>query len=64
MKTPAPMTDLRHVRTGLSKLDIHEAINECKKLKQIQELGDAYLLHPKNAPARGTYNPLTGARLA
>ena len=68
MKTPAPMTDLRHVRTGLSKMDIHEAINECAKLKeiraQIAELGEKYLLHPANAPAKGVYNALTGMRLS
>lgn len=68
MKTPARNSDLRHVRTGLSKMDIHEAINESAKLKeikaQIAELGERYLLHPANAPAKGTYHPTTGLRLA
>lgn len=50
------MTDLRHIETGLSALDRHEAINECKKLKQIAELGERYLLHKANAPKRGNYD--------
>lgn len=64
MKTPAPMTDLRHVRTGLPANEIKLAILESRRLQQIRELGDAYLLHPSKAPERGTYNPWTGARLA
>ena len=53
MKTPARMTDLRHVRTGLSAFDSHEACNESAKLKEIEAqkatLGVRYLLHPANA---------------
>lgn len=60
MKTPARNEDLRHVRTGLSKLDIHEACNESAKLKEIEAqkaaLGVKYVLHPNNAPAKGIYN--------
>lgn len=57
------MTDLRHVDTDLSDMEKHEAILENRRLQQIRELGDAYLLHPSNAPARGIYHPTTGMRL-
>lgn len=43
MKTPAPMTDLRHVETGLSDEDKHMAILESRRLQQIRELGDKWL---------------------
>ena len=60
MKTPAKMVDLRHVRTGLSQIDIHEALNESAKLKEIEAqkaaLGTRWLLHPSKAPAKGVYN--------
>ena len=56
MKTPARNQDIKALETGLSALDRHEAINECKKLKQIEELGERYLLHKANAPKRGTYD--------
>lgn len=64
MKTPARNQDIKALRTGLSKMDIHEAILESRRLQQIRELGDAWLLHKANAPERGVYNPWTGARLA
>lgn len=64
MKTPARNSDLRHVKTGLSAMERHEAILEGRRLQQIRELGDAYLLHPSKAPAKGVYNALTGMRLA
>lgn len=49
-------TDLRHIETDLSDEEKHLAILESRRLQQIRELGDAYLLHPKNAPAKGFYN--------
>lgn len=58
------MTDLRHIETGLTEQQKREAIAECARMKQRAMLGTRYLLHPANAPQRGTYNPLTGARLA
>ncbi|WP_343656363.1 hypothetical protein [Cupriavidus sp.] len=58
------MTDLRHVHTGLSAEDRHLAILESRRLQQIRELGDRYLLAPSNAPERGTYHMTTGLRLA
>jgi len=54
--TPAKMTDLRHVDTGLSDDEIKLAVLESRRLQQIRELGDAYLCHPKNAPVKGFYN--------
>ncbi|WP_059416194.1 hypothetical protein [Cupriavidus basilensis] len=56
-------TDLRHVRTGLSGEEIKLAVLESRRMQQIRDLGDTYLLHPKNAPVRGVYHPTTGARL-
>lgn len=50
------MTDLRHVETDLSDDEKKLAILESRRLQQISELGDAYLLHPDNAPAKGIYN--------
>ena len=57
------MTDLRHIRTGLSALDIHEACNESAKLKeqrvieqQIAYLGDRYICSKANAPVKGNYD--------
>lgn len=29
----------------------------------IAGLGEKHVLHPANAPTKGTYNPMTGARL-
>ncbi len=56
MRTPAQMEDLRHIETGLSDEEKKLAILESRRMLQIREMGDAYLLHPKNAPKRGTYN--------
>lgn len=37
------MTDLRHVETGLTEMEKHEAILESRRLQQIRELGDKWL---------------------
>jgi hypothetical protein len=37
---------------------------EAKRKRAIEALGTKYLLHPDNAPKRGVYNPMTGARLS
>lgn len=37
---------------------------EAKRKRAIEALGAKYLLHPANAPQKGRYNPMTGARLA
>ncbi|SOY65635.1 hypothetical protein CBM2586_B10230 [Cupriavidus phytorum] len=62
--TPSKMVDIKALHTGLPANEIKLAILESRRLQQIRELGDAYLLHPKNAPKRASYNPLTGALLA
>ena len=63
MRTPAQMEDIKAWRTGLTRLEAHEACNESAKLKdqrvieqQIAYLGPKYLLHKANAPAKGVYN--------
>jgi hypothetical protein len=63
MKTPARMTDLRHVDSGLPAMERHELILAARRRQQIAELQEKYSCHPSNAPARGTYHPTTGARL-
>ncbi|PZX29429.1 hypothetical protein C7416_104434 [Cupriavidus phytorum] len=62
--TPTKMQDIKAWNTGLSGDEIKLAVLESRRMQQIRELGDAYLLHPKNAPKRASYNPLTGALLA
>ncbi len=56
--------DLRHVHTGLSDEDRQQAIIECRRLSAIEQLGERWIMHPKHAPVKGTYNPITGLRLA
>lgn len=63
MKTPAPMTDLRHVDTGLSAKEKADARRAGLAQKAIAALGNSWVMARKHAPARGTYNPLTGSRL-
>lgn len=64
MKTPARMTDLRHVDSGLPAMERHELILEARRQQAIRELDAMWVCHPNNAPAKGTYHPSTGARLA
>lgn len=63
MNTPARNTDIRHIDTGLSAEEKRAAREEGLRQKQRRELGERYLCHPANAPRRGVYNPITGARL-
>ena len=63
MKTPARNEDLRHITTGLSAEEARAAREEGLRQKQRQALGSKYLCHPANAPQRGRYNELTGAKL-
>lgn len=37
---------------------------DAKRKRAIEALGAKYLLHPANAPQKGSYNPFTGARLS
>lgn len=62
--TPSKMVDIKALHTGLPANEIKLAILESRRLQQIRELGDRYMCHPANSPERGTYNPLTGMRLA
>ncbi|GAQ30248.1 hypothetical protein SAMD00023378_3931 [Ralstonia sp. NT80] len=58
--SPVRNEDLRHVDSGLpdcEKRVIHE------RARQIAALGRKWLLHPDNAPKRGTYNH-NGTRIA
>lgn len=61
MNTPAKMTDLAKLDTGLPESE-KRAIH--RRVSMVAALGRKWLLHPSNAPKRGTYNPMTGARLA
>lgn len=37
---------------------------EAQRKRAIEALGERWIFHPKHAPQRGSYNPLTGRRLA
>lgn len=37
---------------------------EAQRKRAIEALGERWICHPKHAPAKGVYNPVTGARLA
>lgn len=54
--------DVKHIKADLTDMERHELILQSRRMQQIKELGDAYLLHPANAPAKGQYNN-QGARL-
>lgn len=55
--------DLRHYDTGLTAREKREAIEECRRLQQIQALSGRWVLHRSHSPAKGVYNPITGKRL-
>lgn len=65
------INDVKHIKSDLTDFERHVLINESKKLQeaqtiaaQIAYLGPRYLCSKQNAPAKGSYNPLTGMRLA
>jgi hypothetical protein len=37
---------------------------DAQRRRVIEALGTRYVLHPSNAPAKGVYNPTTGAPLS
>lgn len=37
---------------------------DAKRKRAIEALGERWVCHPANAPTKGVYNPMTGARLA
>ena len=59
MKTPIKNQDLRHVDTALTASERIAALNECKLLKSIRNLGTHWLLHPNYS---GHYQPELHAR--
>ncbi|MGN6085831.1 hypothetical protein [Trinickia sp.] len=63
-QTPKRNTDLRHVDSGLTEAEKKQVAQDVARARQKEKLGERYLLHPRHAPQRGTYNPITGARLA
>lgn len=56
--------DLRTVDTGLSDEERRALRYEQQRLQQREALGERWILHPANAPQKGTYNPLTGQRIS
>ncbi len=56
MKTPARMDDLTKVDTPLSDAEKQECRLAGLRQKEIAALGDRYMCHPSNAPAKGFYN--------
>lgn len=63
MDTPIRMQDLRHVETGLSTEEKAAARRAGLAQKACAALGGRWVMARENAPVRGAYNPLTGARL-
>lgn len=63
MKTPAPMTDIKALDTGLSEQEKADARRAGLAQKAIAALGTRWVCAAANAPARGSYNPITGTRL-
>jgi hypothetical protein len=55
--------DVKHVTANLTPMERHELILASRRMQQIRDLGERYVAHPSNAPARGTYHPSTGVRL-
>lgn len=62
--TPTKGFDLRHYVSPLTEDEKRQARMEGLRQKALQALGARYLCHPSHAPKRGTYNPITGVRMA
>jgi len=56
-------TDIKAWDTGLTEAEKRAARIEGLRQKARAALGDRWVLSLQHAPRRGTYNPLTGARL-
>lgn len=64
-KSPEKMEDLRHVDTsGIDPAELRELQEQAKRSHWQALLGDRWIAAKANAPKRGSYNPITGARLA
>ena len=64
MKTPARMSDIKALDTGLSADEKATARRAGLAQKAIAALGARWTCAPEHAPRRGSFNPLTGARLS
>ncbi|MCT9071220.1 hypothetical protein N6G06_07565 [Cupriavidus gilardii] len=62
--TPTKGFDLRHYVSPLTEEEKRQAREDGLREKAKAALGDRYVLSLSHAPARGQYNPITGARLA
>lgn len=59
----AKNTDIKAWDTGLSEAEKRAARREGLAQKARAALGAKWVMAREHAPARGVYNPLTGARL-
>lgn len=62
--TPIKGFDLRHYVSPLTEEEKRQAREDGLREKAKARLGDRYVLSLTKAPAKGHYNPMTGARLA
>ena len=61
------MTDAHEQQRKAALREMVEAADnsiEAQRRRAIRALGERWVSHPKHAPERGVYNPLTGRRLA
>ncbi|MCA7083436.1 hypothetical protein K7G19_07460 [Cupriavidus sp. DB3] len=61
--TPTKGFDLRHYVSPLTEEEKRQARVDGLREKAKAALGDRWVLSLQHAPRRGTYHPLTGARL-
>ncbi|HEX7909935.1 MAG TPA: hypothetical protein VF534_17845 [Paraburkholderia sp.] len=60
------MTDANEAQRKAWLRELTEAADntpEAQRKRAIEALGERWICHPANAPQRGTYNPLTGAKV-
>lgn len=62
--TPTKGFDLRHYVSPLTEAEKRQAREDGLREKAKAALGDRYVLSLANAPRKGQYNAMTGARLA
>lgn len=61
--TPTKGFDLRHYESPLTEAEKRQAREDGLREKAKAALGAKWVMAREHAPARGVYNPLTGARL-
>jgi hypothetical protein len=54
------LNDMRHLQADLSPEERRAANEKLARLRMLEILGDRYVLHPKHAPRKAVYNPVTG----